>query len=418
MENAQVEREIPPLKNGSKKTWILIPVAVVIGLAVFSLIYTKSDFENPQEWTKEHSNISKNHFIKKAPDVSYNKEPEFVGEVEEMGRKPKNEMIDSPLERNSGSIVQGKQDIVRDNVAYEKSTYEERLPPNFDRNGIPSKQYLDALKLNSPLVSGGSGSSGNTGNGQSIDLASAYGGQYDQGGLFDENEEKILRSFTKSDRSSRARNPNEAFLDRVSSSNSSSSVAVRRGNLEYTVMEGKMIQIVLRTAIDSQLPGRVSGVVTRDVYGRKGNIPLIPRGSEVNGEYNSAVVRGQGRVFVAWNRLITPDGLDINIGSAGADNLGRSGYQGMVNTHFWNRFGTSILLSIVGAGTATAGVEGGDNFNSESTYRQAISDSFQVSSAHALQNNISINDSIQKDQGERVMIFVAKDLDFTVLKEG
>ncbi|MBL4867312.1 MAG: type IV secretion system protein VirB10 [Pseudomonadales bacterium] len=411
MESENSDRTIPPLSNKGHK-WVVVPVVLMLTIAAASMIFTHDDVEKWQESVGEKSKISKVRAIQMAPDIARAKEPEVVVD-DEIGEKPVVVAKSSVVRSRPGNA---SEEVTR--PTYADSSYrvsqQETLPPNFDRNGVPSKPYLDVLKLNSPL---NTSSSGEKSAGNKHDLASVYGGQYQNTGLLDANEERILQGFNQEIRGG-STNPNDEFFNKVSGRNPNSSVAVRRGNLEYTVTEGKMIPIVLETAIDSQLPGRVRGVVTKDVYGFRGNIPLIPRGSRVNGEYNSAVVRGQGRVFVVWNRLLTPEGIDINIGSAGADNLGRSGYKGMVNTHFWNRFGTSILLSIVGAGTATVGVEGSDGNNSASSYRQAISDSFQLSSVHALQNNISIADSIHKDQGERVMVFVAQDLDFTVLKEG
>ena len=59
---------------------------------------------------------------------------------------------------------------------------------------------------------------------------------------------------------------------------------------------------------------------------------------------------GLSRAFVIWSRLITPDGVSINLGSPATDTLGRGGVAGETNTHFVHRFGAAILLSVIGAG--------------------------------------------------------------------
>ena len=40
-----------------------------------------------------------------------------------------------------------------------------------------------------------------------------------------------------------------------------------------------------------------------------------------------------------WDRLIRPDGIDIEIASAGVDQLGRTGVAGTVYDHFWRKIG-------------------------------------------------------------------------------
>src|SRR5690606_28158192 len=77
---------------------------------------------------------------------------------------------------------------------------------------------------------------------------------------------------------------------------------------------------------------------------------LIPIGSRLIGEYQSEVTRGQSRVFVVWSRLIRQDGVSVRLDSIGADTLGRSGMTGFVDTKFKERFGSALLLSILGGG--------------------------------------------------------------------
>lgn len=208
------------------------------------------------------------------------------------------------------------------------------------------------------------------------------------------------------------RNQNERFMDRTKNKAVEVVQATRQYNLAYLIPQGKYIHCVLSTALNSQLPGQTLCTITRDVYGAQGRKILIPKGSTAYGEYNSGVLRGQVNVFVAWSRIRTPDGVDIPIGSPGADNLGRSGYGGEVDRHFWLRFGNATLLSLLGATAANAGSQG-QLPNASSAYRNAISTSFQMSSARALEQNMDIDDTIYKDQGEPVMIFVARDIDFT-----
>jgi type IV secretion system protein VirB10 len=172
-----------------------------------------------------------------------------------------------------------------------------------------------------------------------------------------------------------------------------------------------MISAYLETAINSDLPGYVRAVVTRDVHGFDGSTVLIPRGSTLVGEYKSGVAIGQSRAFVVWSRVLTPDAVTVDIGSPGADQLGRAGLSGETNTHFLHRFGAAILLSVINAGLeASVQRSTGSSVNAIviGTPQQATS----VASI-ALQKDIDISPTITVDAGKLVQVFVSRDLDFS-----
>jgi type IV secretion system protein VirB10 len=176
---------------------------------------------------------------------------------------------------------------------------------------------------------------------------------------------------------------------------------------------GTIIPCTLQTAIDSQLAGYVKCVLPQDVRGTTGNVVLLDRGTTVVGEIGRGLVQGQDRVFVLWDRAETPDHAVIELSSPGTDELGRSGLPGRVNNHWWERFGSAILLSVIQggleAGTALAansGSSGGTFFNSFQSNGTNVSDT-------ALQATINIPPTLEKNQGDNVAIFVARDLDFS-----
>lgn len=182
-------------------------------------------------------------------------------------------------------------------------------------------------------------------------------------------------------------------------------------NLHALIPQGTMIPGILETAIQSDLPGMVRAIVSQDVYSFNGSHLLISKGSKLIGRYRSGLVRGQGRVFVIWNRLIRTDGVSVNIGSYGTDDLGRSGLDGEVDTHFFERFGSSVLLSLIDAGLQI-GVESLDDTDSATVALESGSD-FSKSAEIALENSIAIPPTIHIDQGKRIKVFVGKDLDFS-----
>jgi type IV secretory pathway VirB10-like protein len=210
--------------------------------------------------------------------------------------------------------------------------------------------------------------------------------------------------------------PEDRFAARVSGTVTETSRAVRLTDTALVAPQGTVIPAILDTAINSDLPGFVRAVVARDVKGFDGSTVLIPRGSRLIGQYRSGVAAGQSRAFVVWSRVLTPDGVSVDIGSPGADRLGRGGLEGETNTHFFQRFGASIMLSVLSAGLeAAAGSVGNANSNTAIV----IGSPQQASNiaAIALQKRIDIADTITVAQGAPIRVFVARDLDFTgVLK--
>ncbi|MGE5564988.1 MAG: type IV secretion system protein VirB10 [Parcubacteria group bacterium] len=180
--------------------------------------------------------------------------------------------------------------------------------------------------------------------------------------------------------------------------------AARLPDRNFLIVAGAAIPCVLQTAMDTAAPGYVSCLIPRDVLSDNGAVVLMEKGTKVLGEYRSSLRQGQRRLFVLWTRAVTPGGVAISLGSPAADPLGRAGFDGDLDTHFWERFGGALLLSIVDDGVAAAaGGEGGPG-----TVR-IPSDAAGI----ALQNSINIPPSLRKAHGAQVSIFVAQDFDFS-----
>lgn len=184
--------------------------------------------------------------------------------------------------------------------------------------------------------------------------------------------------------------------------------ATRLANPTTTVPQGAVIQAVLETALDSNRPGFARAIVSRDVRGFDGSRILIPRGSRLIGEYKSDLVQGQNRVFVQWQTLTRPDGVQIAVNSPAADPLGRAGVKGNVNTHFFERFAGAILQSTldVGVGLATRNVFDGTVIVGFPGSTQSV--------ATAMPQNIK--PTLKVPHGSSVSVFVARDLDFVAVE--
>lgn len=206
---------------------------------------------------------------------------------------------------------------------------------------------------------------------------------------------------------------NIQFLNQVSEHGADTAIAKPLGSLKYIIAQGKLIHAVMESATNSDLPGFIRATVSQPSYSEDGSQILIPRNSRLIGQYKSGMLQGQSRIFIVWTRLITPKGISIQLGSPGVDSLGMAGIGAdEIDRHFWQRFGTASLLSVLGAGTANLGVNGSDQDNSVSTYRSAIANSFMQSADQSLQQNNKIPPTLVTYQGKPVVVFVAKDLDF------
>lgn len=178
--------------------------------------------------------------------------------------------------------------------------------------------------------------------------------------------------------------------------------ATRLAEPANTVAQGTLIPAVLETAIDSDVPGYVRAVVSQDVRSFDGSKVLIPRSSRLIGEYKAASQAGQRRAFMMWTRLIRPDGVSVALESPAVDYSGQAGIGGQVNSHFFSRFGSAILLSILG-GASTLATGGASTI---------IMSGGQSAASVAAQRDSNRNPTIRVRQGEPIKVFTARDLIF------
>jgi type IV secretion system protein VirB10 len=170
--------------------------------------------------------------------------------------------------------------------------------------------------------------------------------------------------------------------------------------------KGAFIDCTLETAIDSSLPGMTTCITATDTFSVDGKVVLLERGSKLIGETRGQVQQGSARLFVLWTQARTPTGVVVPLASPGTDALGRSGLDGEVDRHFWQRFGAAILISLV-----DGAVQAAQRSAESGTVVYDPSASSGVAT-EALRGSIGILPTITKHQGDRIQILVARDLDF------
>lgn len=199
--------------------------------------------------------------------------------------------------------------------------------------------------------------------------------------------------------------------DAMTATRTGSVGATRMANPSLTIATGQFLDCNLITAINSDQPGMTSCVLAHDVYSTNGRVLLLERGSRVTGQYQSAQLKqGQRRIFVLWTRIETPSGVLVNLDSPSTDPVGRSGVDGVIDMHFWTRFGSALLMSLVDDVSSYAQNQAAQNGSGIQFTNTAQSG--QNAASIIVQNTVNIPPTLDKAQGSHIGVFVARDLSF------
>ena len=195
----------------------------------------------------------------------------------------------------------------------------------------------------------------------------------------------------------------------VSTATRAQVLATRR----FIIPKGNFLDCTLETAINSELPGMTTCVTAFDIFGADGKVVLLERGSKLVGETRGQVAQGMSRLFILWTEARTPTGVVVQLDSPGTDELGRAGVTGTVNNHFWARFGAALLVTVIdGAlqGVAERQETSGSTVILNPQGGQQVIDGI-------LRNTINIPPTISVNQGSRIQVIVARDVDFRPVYE-
>ena len=192
------------------------------------------------------------------------------------------------------------------------------------------------------------------------------------------------------------------FASRVGGVGGAAAAAARNFDPATTVTQGTLIPAVLETAIDTDVPGFTRAIVSQDVRSYDGRRILVPRSSRLIGQYQSGLQNGQKRAYVIWTRLIRPDGVSVALQSPATDFAGNTGLPGKVDNHFFKRFGSAMLLSVIGGLSTVA--SGGSS---------VVLGGGGGAAAAAINQGSNIGPTVRVSQGEPIRVFTARDLDFS-----
>jgi type IV secretory pathway VirB10-like protein len=188
------------------------------------------------------------------------------------------------------------------------------------------------------------------------------------------------------------------------------SAEAKRIKLDYLLKRGTYISCVLKTRIVSDQAGFISCSVTENIYSANGENLLLPRGSDVLGEYKpKSLSNGKVRLHAVWDAVTTPEGIRVNLASPSTGRLGASGIGGHINNHYGKKVGIPVLLSLfrtaIDYRTLSLSGESG-------AYQQTGTDAADDVLSDQIKQYEEIRPTLTKQQGSTIGIMVARDVSF------
>lgn len=190
------------------------------------------------------------------------------------------------------------------------------------------------------------------------------------------------------------------------------------------LVRGTYIRCILETRIITDYPGFASCIVTEPVYSINGRNLLLPKGTKVSGTYQGAPFGP--RMAVVWDRITTPNGIDVSIASPGVDNLGSAGHPGDYNGHWAAKISSALMISLISDAFKYAAAKNGPPTTTVTDGGTVIEQPFESNTAKtverlaqdALNKAMARPPTVTINQGTMLNIYVAEDVDFSAVVGG
>jgi len=184
------------------------------------------------------------------------------------------------------------------------------------------------------------------------------------------------------------------------------------------LVRGTVLRCVLSTRIISEADGYTSCMLTEPVYSINGRTLLLARGSKIYGTYQA---RPKGdRIEVVWDRVTTPDGIDVSMSSPGVDNLGSAGVPGHLDSHWASRITSAVMVSLLSDAFKYAAAENGPSTATVSQgvvvvspYESNTARTLDRIANQAAEKAMSRGATVTINQGTVINVYIARDVDFT-----
>lgn len=401
-------------------------VMIAVGIGILAFVYYMFFTGTEQkEDEKKKAEAEKLKIVEVAPPVTPDTGTSVIAPVPALPEPPPISMPTPPAPPKEAEVIPMVPPPPPPSLAPEAPKVGEAAAPVIpEGESEEAKQRRLARMKSGIIISGGGGVGGSAGAGAGggTGAGAAAGGKEGEAaggekkeGVVDELLGVKNKDFGNTD----------FRLTRTSAAQAEATLIAR--DMTSVVAQGKIIDAVLETAINTDLPGQLRAVISRDVYAESGKNILLPKGSRLVGNYQADVKRGEQRVQIIWTRAIRPDGIDIAIDSPGTDQLGRSGVDGLVDNRYLELFSNAILLSTITAtvavlaesATGSSGVETTTGFGqttqsgkpSDFALTQGVQNLGDITKGVG-QDLLKTKPTITVEQGTEIKVFVNRDLIF------
>jgi type IV secretory pathway VirB10-like protein len=180
---------------------------------------------------------------------------------------------------------------------------------------------------------------------------------------------------------------------------------------KYRLMEATIVETVLVNRLAGAAAGPVIAMVTTDVYSHSGQHLLIPKGTRLLGSVTAVSGRDQERLFVAFHRMIEPDGYSVSLDKfKGLDVVGQTGLRDLVNHHYTQIFGASLALAAVAATTQVGAASSFATYDFGASMRSGASQGFGQAAEQVMTRFLNILPTFTIREKTRIKVMLANDL--------
>lgn len=180
----------------------------------------------------------------------------------------------------------------------------------------------------------------------------------------------------------------------------------------YELKAGALIPAVLLTGVDTARAGPVVAIVTDNIYDTvSGRHLIIPQGARLVGRHEGESRHGDKRAFLAWERLILPNGKSLVLTKeAGVDAQGKIGVEGRVD----RRLGTLAIATLFAGAITTLGQVARDRDDESGGWLGDAGDAASIEAAQIggklIDRELDVRPSIRLRPGARVRVLITRDL--------
>lgn len=180
----------------------------------------------------------------------------------------------------------------------------------------------------------------------------------------------------------------------------------------YELKAGAVIPALLLTGIDTSRAGPAVATVTDNIYDSvSGRHLIIPQGSRLIGRHEGESRHGDKRAFLAWDRLILPNGKSLILTKEpGVDAQGTLGAEGRVD----RRLGSLLVATLFAGAITTLGQIARSDEDDSGGWLGDAGDAASIEAAQLggklIDRELEVRPSIRLRPGARVRVLITRDL--------